>query len=140
MQKDEPLFEISTDKVDAEIPAPVSGILREIRIAAGETVQINTVVAVIGGVGAVAQPDGSPASTAAAETGASTEARTAPLPSPAAMTPPAEDATSEPELSVEPVRSSPLVRRMARENNLDLRRIHGTVRMAASPRTMCCAI
>src|SRR6202008_2250765 len=60
VQKDEPLFEISTDKVDAEIPAPVSGILTEIKIPEGSTVQINTVVAVIGGTPAVAQSDGSP--------------------------------------------------------------------------------
>ena len=49
MKKDEPLFEISTDKVDAEIPSPVAGVLTEIKAAEGETVQINTVVAVIGG-------------------------------------------------------------------------------------------
>src|SRR5262249_58664453 len=47
VQRDEPLFEISTDKVDAEIPAPASGVLREIRVEPGATVPINTVVAVI---------------------------------------------------------------------------------------------
>src|SRR6266852_1712095 len=49
VQRDEPLFEISTDKVDAEIPAPASGTLSEIKVQAGATVQVNTVVAVIGG-------------------------------------------------------------------------------------------
>ena len=49
VEKDEPLFEISTDKVDAEIPSPVAGVLTEIRAGEGETVQINVVVAVIGG-------------------------------------------------------------------------------------------
>ncbi len=49
VQRDEPLFEISTDKVDAEIPSPVAGILTEIKVGEGETVEINTVVAVIGG-------------------------------------------------------------------------------------------
>src|SRR5580698_4464620 len=49
VQKDEPLFEISTDKVDAEIPSPVAGVLSEIKIAEGATVEVNTVVAVIGG-------------------------------------------------------------------------------------------
>ena len=49
VQRDEPLFEISTDKVDAEIPAPTAGILTEIKVPEGTTVQINTVVAVIGG-------------------------------------------------------------------------------------------
>src|SRR3954469_17594626 len=57
VQRDEPLFEISTDKVDAEIPAPASGVLTEIRAQAGTTVQVNSVVAVIGGSGApAAQP------------------------------------------------------------------------------------
>ena len=57
VQRDEPLFEISTDKVDAEIPAPASGVLREIRVEAGATVPINTVVAVIGeGDAATAAP------------------------------------------------------------------------------------
>ena len=87
VQKDEPLFEISTDKVDAEIPSPVAGVLTEVKIGEGETVEINTVVAVIGtsGVGggasgatAVPQPDGSP--TAAAQPVA-TEARAAASPS-----------------------------------------------------------
>ncbi len=51
VEKDEPLFEISTDKVDAEIPSPVAGVLREIKFAEGETVQVNTVVAVLAEVG-----------------------------------------------------------------------------------------
>src|SRR5258707_202956 len=55
VQRDEPLFEISTDKVDAEIPAPAAGVLREIKVQEGATVQVNTVVAVIGGAGAPAQ-------------------------------------------------------------------------------------
>src|ERR1700749_4874284 len=57
VQRDEPLFEISTDKVDAEIPSPASGTLSEIKVEAGNTVQINTVVAVIGdGNGASSKP------------------------------------------------------------------------------------
>src|SRR5258705_1436730 len=59
VQRDEPLFEISTDKIDTEIPAPASGVLQDILINEGQTVQINTVVAVIG--------DGSPAKPAAEE-------------------------------------------------------------------------
>ena len=54
VQRDEPLFEISTDKVDAEIPAPASGVLQEIKVAEGNTVQVNTVVGVIGGEGEAA--------------------------------------------------------------------------------------
>jgi 2-oxoglutarate dehydrogenase E2 component (dihydrolipoamide succinyltransferase) len=127
VQKDEPLFEISTDKVDAEIPSPASGVLREIRVGEGETVQINTVVAVIGGPGgALAQGDGSPTSGAQAQNGAAVEARASAPPSPAAMPAPAADATPEPEFLQEEVRSSPLVRRMVRENNLDLRKVRGT--------------
>src|SRR6185369_10341983 len=55
VQRDEPLFEISTDKVDAEIPAPAAGVLREIKVKEGTTVQVNSVVAVIGGAGGPAQ-------------------------------------------------------------------------------------
>ena len=55
VQRDEPLFEISTDKVDAEIPAPAAGVLREIKVKEGTTVQVNSVVAVIGGAGGSAQ-------------------------------------------------------------------------------------
>jgi 2-oxoglutarate dehydrogenase E2 component (dihydrolipoamide succinyltransferase) len=114
VQKDEPLFEISTDKVDAEIPAPVSGVLSQILIVEGETVTVNTVVAVIGGAGAVTQGDGAPAAIVEAkiETRAAAE-----LP---------EAAAGEPEIRAEDIRSSPLVRRMAREHELDLRRIQGT--------------
>src|SRR5512136_1061646 len=59
VQRDEPLFEISTDKVDAEIPAPTSGVLNEIKVKEGTTVQVNTVVAVIGGGAAPARPGAS---------------------------------------------------------------------------------
>src|SRR5260370_354927 len=89
VQKDEPLFEISTDKVDAEIPAPVSGVLNEIKTPEGATVQINTVVAVIGEEAAVAQPDGSPARPAPATASPAAEARTARQPSSASQPAPA---------------------------------------------------
>ncbi len=57
VQRDEPLFEISTDKVDAEIPAPASGVLQDIKVAEGATVQVNTVVGTISdGDGAAAKP------------------------------------------------------------------------------------
>ena len=131
VQKDEPLFEISTDKVDAEIPAPVAGVLTEIKVPEGSTVQINTVVAVIGGTPAVAQSDGSPTQQAPAQDSPATEARTAAPPSPAAMTAPAEPAEPEraepgPAIGTGRVRSSPLVRRIAKENHLDLGRVTGT--------------
>jgi len=107
VQQDEPLFEISTDKVDAEIPSPVAGVLSEIKVQAGTTVQINTVVAVISGAaGAKAAPSAPPAPVPAAEGVAETE-------------------TADTE-SGERVRSSPLVRKIAKENNLDLRQVPGT--------------
>ena len=113
VEKDEPLFEISTDKVDSEIPSPESGTLTEIKVAEGVTVQINTVVAVIGGAGASTAM--APAQPAAA---------------PAAAVPPAPTALNAQPLALPmtggPLRSSPLVRRMAKENNLDLRQIAGT--------------
>src|SRR3954471_21197839 len=70
VQRDEPLFEISTDKVDAEIPAPVSGVLREIKVKEGTTVQVNSVVAVIGGAGAQAAAPPKPAAAPQAQTAA----------------------------------------------------------------------
>jgi pyruvate dehydrogenase E2 component (dihydrolipoamide acetyltransferase) len=98
VKRDEPLFEISTDKVDAEIPAPVSGVLSEIKVQEGETVPINTVVAVINGAGA--QPaapkpeqDAAPASSTPAAPPVQTappaaaEQKAAPPAQPAADTP-----------------------------------------------------
>jgi 2-oxoglutarate dehydrogenase E2 component (dihydrolipoamide succinyltransferase) len=126
VQKDEALFEISTDKVDAEIPAPVAGILTEIKVPEGSTVEINTVVAVIGGQPAASQPDGTPTAAAPLPDSTATEARAAAPPSPAALEPPAPPAALGPAISTEPIRSSPLVRRMARENGLDLRQIAGS--------------
>lgn len=111
VRRDEPLFEISTDKVDAEIPSPAFGVLTEIKFAEGATVEINTVVAVIGGESSVSQADGSSTKQAAVAAEASAEA-------------PEEEA--ELPVSGERIRSSPLVRRMAREHNLDLGRITGT--------------
>src|SRR5438067_11814881 len=61
VQRDEPLFEISTDKVDAEIPAPASGVLAEQKVAEGTTVQVNTVVGVIAEEGAAVKPAAAPA-------------------------------------------------------------------------------
>jgi len=122
VQRDEPLFEISTDKVDAEIPAPASGTLQEIKVAAGNTVQVNTVVGVIAGEG-----DG----TAAAPAAPAPEAKKA-APPPAAPATPAP-AAKAPEPEAEPengdqgrVRSSPLVRKIAKENNVDLAKVPGT--------------
>jgi 2-oxoglutarate dehydrogenase E2 component (dihydrolipoamide succinyltransferase) len=120
VQRDEPLFEISTDKVDAEIPAPASGTLQEIKVAAGNTVQVNTVVAVIAGEGDAAAP----APAAAPKSEIKKEAAPPPPPAAAAKAP-------EPEAESEDgdqgrVRSSPLVRKIAKENNVDLAKVPGT--------------
>ncbi len=118
VQRDEPLFEISTDKVDAEIPAPASGVLQEIKVSEGSTVEVNTVVGVIGdGAGASAPAPAQAAAAAAPPTPASAK-KEAPGP------PPAPSAREEDEDS--DVRSSPLVRKLAREHNVDLAKVSGT--------------
>src|SRR6185437_8436741 len=117
VQRDEPLFEISTDKVDAEIPAPAAGVLTEIKVPEGTTVEINTVVAVIGGTSAPAA-----VSTAAAKAVASVAVEKK---EPAAAKSVA-DATGVSASAGARVRSSPLVRRIAKDNNLDLTKIGGT--------------
>ena len=115
VERDEPIFEISTDKVDAEIPSPVSGTLTEIKVPAGNTVQINTVVAVIGGAaGAAAAP---------APTASAPAAAAAPAPTPEAPAAAEEETAGE---GAAGVRSSPLVRKMAREHNVDLSKVPGT--------------
>jgi len=75
VQRDEPLFEISTDKVDAEIPSPAAGTLKEIKIAEGTTVTINTVVAVIDGAGSAAASAPAPATPSARKVGTRARAR-----------------------------------------------------------------
>jgi pyruvate dehydrogenase E2 component (dihydrolipoamide acetyltransferase) len=108
--RDEPIFEISTDKVDAEIPSPTAGVLTEIRVEEGQTVTVNTVVAVIDGGASAPATAPQPAVTAPAAPAASTPA---PAVAPSAST-------------GETPRSSPLVRKIAAENNIDLRGIPGT--------------
>ncbi len=117
VQRDEPLFEISTDKVDAEIPAPASGVLQEIKVSEGNTVQVNTVVGVIGdGNGASAS---APAKAAAPAAPVSSK-KEAPAPPPAPLANAPEDEEDS------DVRSSPLVRKLAREHNVDLAKVSGT--------------
>jgi 2-oxoglutarate dehydrogenase E2 component (dihydrolipoamide succinyltransferase) len=111
VQRDEPIFEISTDKVDAEIPSPTAGTLTEIKVPEGSTVSINTVVAVIGG--GAAAPAAKPAA-----------ATSAPAKAPAAAQAPAAPAAAA--SAGERPRSSPLVRKIAAENNVDLATVPGT--------------
>src|SRR5579862_1935172 len=123
VQRDEPLFEISTDKVDAEIPAPVSGVLQEIKVTEGTTVQVNTVVGTIsdGGSAAAAKASAPPASAPAPA-----EKKEAAKPAPAPPPMPAPEVRHEAESHDEDVRSSPLVRKIARENSVDLSQVEGT--------------
>jgi len=115
---DEPLFEISTDKVDAEIPSSVAGVLAEIRFPEGATVEVNTVVAVIGEAGSkIAAP--APAAKSIIPQ----------APPKAQVAAPAADTAVVPALSVAAgrrIRSSPLARRIAKEHGLELGRIAGT--------------
>ncbi|MGH9634108.1 MAG: 2-oxoglutarate dehydrogenase, E2 component, dihydrolipoamide succinyltransferase [Candidatus Angelobacter sp.] len=124
VQRDEPLFEISTDKVDAEIPAPAAGVLREIKVKEGTTVQVNSVVAVIGGAGGSAQAAPAKPQAVQAQTAQPQAAQPQPVqPQPQPVVSfPAGDRGQDGER----LRSSPLVRRMARENNVDLSQVPGT--------------
>jgi len=117
VQRDEPLFEISTDKVDAEIPAPASGVLQDIKAAEGSTVQVNTVVGTIAGDGEAAA---APAKSAPAAKKEEAPAKAQAAPAPAAPV------VAQDEESYDDVRSSPLVRKMAREHGVDLNRVTGT--------------
>jgi 2-oxoglutarate dehydrogenase E2 component (dihydrolipoamide succinyltransferase) len=170
VDRDEPLFEISTDKVDAEIPSPAAGVVTEIRVKEGETVPVNSVVAIIGAAGSAASPSAPAGKTAvpvavAAPASAATQASAAsagqasqktiepPKPSPqadgtstsappasttaapvskpaeapasggAARDKPAETLSTEDALHQ---RSSPLVRKIAKEHHVDISQIHGT--------------
>ena len=119
VERDEPLFEISTDKVDTEIPSPAAGTLAEVLVEEGKTVGINTVVARIdegdGGRSALRRPKPAAPPAAAA---AGTAPSAAPAPTAAAAAAAARAAAAEPAGPL-----SPLVRKMARENNIDLSRV-----------------
>jgi pyruvate dehydrogenase E2 component (dihydrolipoamide acetyltransferase) len=139
VERDEPLFEISTDKVDAEIPSPSAGVLKEIKIPEGQTVPIQTIVAVIDGAGSPAAsasaPAPAPAAAAPAKPAAAAPAPSAPPTAPAkAAAPappppqsaPAPAASSASSSGTERIHSSPLVRRLAKEHGVDLTSIEGT--------------
>ena len=127
VERDEPLFEISTDKVDTEIPSPAAGVLSEIIVEEGKTVGINTVV------GRISDSNGAVSSAAAAQAAVPAPA-TAPAPvvetpSPAPQAAPSAAPAPEPVAQVVEETAgplSPLVRKMARENNIDLAKVKGT--------------
>jgi len=122
VERDEPLFEISTDKVDAEIPSPAAGVLAKILVQENETVPVNAVVALIDGGGAEAE-SGKVEGTQAGKNLAAPAAVSAPAPTAVAAPPgPAPSARGR----GEKVRSSPLVRRLAREHGVDLSLVRGT--------------
>jgi 2-oxoglutarate dehydrogenase E2 component (dihydrolipoamide succinyltransferase) len=163
VERDEPLFEISTDKVDAEIPAPAAGVLKEIKVPEGQTVPVQTVVAIIEGASAgtgatevrasnapapaTAATPGDEATAAALPAGkgkgaeapapAKAEAKATAKPAPAAVAaaPVAAPVIVAPAAPAAPaaassdgrrIHSSPLVRRLAKENNVDLAQLSGT--------------
>ena len=175
VDRDEPLFEISTDKVDAEIPSPAAGVVSEIRVKEGETVPVNSVVAVIGAGGEAKaaapapepkaptpmpaakpieapkptpQADGSPTTKAEAPSEPPATRKPEPSPRPEAErggAAPAEGVrhsagSGRPEREAEGrgagapgviedlirQRSSPLVRKIAKEHNVDITQLHGT--------------
>ena len=118
VQRDEPLFEISTDKVDAEIPAPASGVLTEIASPAGTTVQVNSVVGRIGGAA------GAPAAVPPAAPSAPVKAAAPPTAAPAV--PAATEEEEEVTVDGNKIRSSPLVRKLAKEHSVNLAQVKGT--------------
>jgi pyruvate dehydrogenase E2 component (dihydrolipoamide acetyltransferase) len=124
VERDEPLFEISTDKVDTEIPSPAAGTLAEVIVEEGKTVGINTVVARINESNGAAAAPAAPAQAKPAEPVPAQPAAPAPQPTPQAQPATAAPAVAEMEEPAGPL--SPIVRKMAREFNIDLKQIRGT--------------
>ncbi|MEK7668210.1 MAG: dihydrolipoamide acetyltransferase family protein [Gemmatimonadota bacterium] len=126
VKRDEPMFEISTDKVDAEIPAPSAGVLAEIKVQEGQTVPVQTVVAVI------ETEKGSAVATAAPAPAVPPAPAVAPVPSavraPAPPVPAAAGGDGAAETADDRLRrlSTPLVRRLAAEHSVDIAAIPGS--------------
>ena len=123
---DEPLFEVSTDKVDTEVPSPIAGVLTEIRVQEGDTVAVGTVIAVVGDAGSApapaAAPAAAPAPPPAPAPAPAPVAAPAPAPAPTAPAPAAASSGQSAQGQV----LSPVVRKLISENGLDVSRITGT--------------
>jgi pyruvate dehydrogenase E2 component (dihydrolipoamide acetyltransferase) len=146
VERDEPLFEISTDKVDAEIPSPAAGTLTEVRFNEGDTVEVNTVVAVLDGDGAGAAPAAKESAKSVSEPAAPVEPPPPPAPAPPAPAEAKPEPPAPPPAPPEPppapapapsgaaataedlrrTKSSPLVRKIAQEHNVDISKLEGT--------------
>ena len=111
---DEPLFEVSTDKVDTEVPSPISGTLTEIRVAEGETVPVGTVIGVVGVAGAAPAPAPAPAPAVAA-----------PAPAPAPVAAPAPTPAQAPVATSNKL-LSPVVRKLVAEHGIDVNALVGS--------------
>jgi 2-oxoglutarate dehydrogenase E2 component (dihydrolipoamide succinyltransferase) len=127
IDKDEPLFEISTDKVDAEIPSPGAGVLLEIKVKEGETVPVNSVVAVIGAAG---EKPAQGSQVSQGPQGPAVQAPVAASAAPAASAPvaaPPPPVTGPQTLAdLRRIKSSPVVRKIAKANNIDITQLNGT--------------
>jgi 2-oxoglutarate dehydrogenase E2 component (dihydrolipoamide succinyltransferase) len=118
---DEPLFEVSTDKVDTEVPSPIAGTLTEIRVAEGETVAVGTVIAVVGGAGAAPAPVATPAPAPAPVV----TPAPAPVAAPVATSAPAPVATPAPVAQSNKL-LSPVVRRLVNDHGINIDALQGT--------------
>lgn len=120
--RDEPLFEISTEKVDAEIPSPAAGVVAKIMVREGQTVGVRSVVAQIEPASAEQRPAAPPRQPEAHPVAAPKPSATAPVAGPALVPPKPPQRREE----AEEIRSSPLVRRLAAEHNIDLSQVSGS--------------
>ena len=126
VDRDEPIFEITTDKVDAEIPAPEGGILLDIKVAAGETVEVGTIVAIIGEAGEAVAGGGAPPEEAAAESVVETSAAPAADASAPAASADVADGGDMSAAELRRVKSTPVVRKIAKEHGVDISMISGS--------------